>query len=76
MCVQITQTCFSQQMDARADDDDDDDDEWKVMTAIATMMALMMLTMVKAMTCNNHKLLFLHVPFVIVAHFPSMRMAQ
>ena len=77
MCVQNLKNLFLPQMDARADDDDDDDDdEWKVLTVIVTMIVLMMLPMAKVMTCNNHKLLFPHVPFVIVAQSPPMRMAQ
>ena len=62
MCVQITPTRFTPQMDARADDGDhDDDNEWKVMMVIVIMIVVMMLLMVKVLTINNHMGLFVMV---------------
>ena len=75
--MQIRKTCFPPQMDARSDDGDDsdadNDDGWKVMAVMIIMMALMMLMMAKVLTLNNHKRFVLHVPFVIAANVPSMR---
>ena len=72
MCVQITQTRFPPQMDARADDGDhDDDNEWKVMMVIVIMIVLMMLMMVNLLTLNNHMGLFVLFCFAIAANLST-----